>query len=97
MDKKIKTQYSRAEEVGKLIAQYIKDNDYHDRNTLVTVTEVKLNEKLDLAKVFLSVYPEEKIIPVFSKIQDDRRSIQTYINKKLACRFAPRIELNLEM
>ncbi len=97
MDKKVKARFSRGEEIGKLVASYIENNDYSDRSTLVTVTQVKLNEKLDSAKVYISIYPEEKIIPVFSKIQDERRKIQSHINKSLCCRIAPRLELILEM
>lgn len=97
MDKKIKSQLSRAEEVGKLIAAYIENNDFSDRNTLITVTKVKLNEKLDAVKAYISIYPTEKTIPVFSKIQDERRKIQTHINKSLCCRIAPRLEIILDM
>lgn len=97
MDKKEKARFSRAEEVTKLIANYIENNDYSDRHTIITVSNVLLNEKLDSAKVYISIFPIEKTISVFSKIQDDRKKIQNYINKSLCCRMAPKIEIILNL
>ncbi|HRZ29233.1 MAG TPA: hypothetical protein P5052_00170 [Candidatus Paceibacterota bacterium] len=95
MDNREKTQLLRSGEIGKIIANYIETNDYTDRSTLITVVDVVLNDKMDSAKIYLSIFPKEKELVVFPEIEKDIYHIQQYLNKHLRCRMAPRIKLLL--
>ncbi|MFA5230033.1 MAG: ribosome-binding factor A [Candidatus Paceibacterota bacterium] len=95
MDHKEKTRLSRSEEIGKIIAKYIETNDFADRSTIVTVTDVVLNDRLDSAKVYLSVFPKEKELLIFPEIEKDIYHLQNHLNTHLRCRLAPRIKLLL--
>jgi ribosome-binding factor A len=95
MEHREKTQLSRSEEVGKIIAQYIEKNDFCDRSVIVTVTDVLLNDRLDVAKVYISVFPKEKELFVFMDIEKDVYHMQNFLNKNLKCRMAPKIKLLL--
>lgn len=95
MDHKEKTQLLRSEEVGKIIAKYIEENDFCNRSTIITVNEVTLNDKLDSAKVYISIFPKEDELLIFQAIEKDIYHIQNYLNKNLKCRIAPRIKLLL--
>lgn len=90
-----KTQLLRSEEIGKIIAKYIEENDFCDRSTIVTVTDVILNDRMDSAKVYISIFPKEKELFVFQDIEKDVYHIQDHLNKNLRCRISPRIKLLL--
>ncbi len=95
MNIKDKTQSSRSGEIGKIIAKYIEENDYCDRSNIITVTDVVMNDRMDAAKVYLSIFPKEKECFIFQDIEKDVYSIQMFLNKNLKCRMAPRITLLL--
>ena len=95
MEHKEKTQLLRSEEILKIIAKYIEANDFCDRSTIITVNDVVLNENMDKAEVYISIFPKEKELFVFQAIEKDVYNMQNYLNKNLKCRFAPRIKLLL--
>ena len=95
MEKIQKTRPGRQERVSQLIADYLEKNDYSDRNHLITVFDVQLNRTLDYAKVYISIFPEKDNKEIFNKIEKDLYQIQSYVNKHLICKDAPKIELIL--
>lgn len=95
MEHREKTQLSRSEEIGKIIAQYIEENDFCDRSVIITVTDVLLNDRMDIAKVYISIFPKEKELFIFQDIEKDVYHMQNFLNKNLKCRMAPRIKLLL--
>jgi len=95
MDHKEKTQLTRSEEIVKIIGNYIETNDFCDRSTIITVNDVVLSDKMDAAKVYISIFPKDKELFIFHDIEEDVYQMQLYLNKHLRCRFAPRIKLLL--
>lgn len=90
-----KTQLTRSEEIAKIIGNYIETNDFCDRSTIITVNDVVLNDRMDVAKIYISIFPKEKELFIFHDIEEDVYQMQMYLNKHLRCRLAPRIKLLL--
>jgi ribosome-binding factor A len=95
MDHKEKKNLSRSEEVGKLIAKYIEEKDFCDRSVIITVTDVELNDRMDIAKIYISIFPKDKELFIFQDIEKDVYCMQTFLNKNLRCRMSPKIKLLL--
>jgi ribosome-binding factor A len=95
MNPKEKTQLARSEEISKIIAKYIEENDFCDRSNIVTVTDVIMNDRMDSAKVYISIFPKERECFIFQDIEKDVYNMQLFLNKNLKCRMAPRIKLLL--
>ena len=95
MEHKGKIQLLRSEEIGKIIAKYIEENDFCDRSTIITVTDVSLNDRMDVAKVYISIFPKERELFIFQDIEKNIYYMQEHLNKNLRCRISPRIKLFL--
>ena len=74
-------------EISKIIQREIGFPD----NVLVTLTHVKATANLIEAKVYISVYPEEKSGEVLKILEKEVWNIQQKINKKLNMRPVPKI------
>jgi len=74
-------------EIGQIIQREIAFSD----GVLVTLTHVDATANLIEAKVYISVYPEEKSGEVLKILEKEVWSIQQKINKKLNMRPIPKI------
>jgi ribosome-binding factor A len=75
------------EELSKIL---LKDSDFPP-NVLVTVTRVETTNNLTQAKVFISVFPEEKTEEIFFLLEKRIYQFQQSLNKKLKMRPVPQI------
>jgi ribosome-binding factor A len=74
-------------EISKIIQREISFPD----NILATLTHVKATANLIEAKVYISVFPEEKADEAMKTLKKEVYSIQQEINKKLNMRPIPKI------
>jgi len=62
-----------------------------DRNTLITITRVETTNDLSLAKVFISIMPEEKSPEIMDFLKKNIYHIQQELNNKLFIKRVPKI------
>ena len=75
----------------KEVAQIILREVDFPPGVLVTVTRVESSDNLIQAKVFISVFPEDKISQVIKILRDQVFSLQQILNRKLKMRPVPQI------
>lgn len=75
-----------SQEIGKIILK-----DFNFEGAMVTLTHVDATANLIEAKVYISVFPEDKGDEVFKILNREVYDIQQKINKKLNMRPIPRI------
>lgn len=85
----------RIDKVNKLIKQelgkIILENLDFEPGVLVTVLEVDTSSTLENATVYLSIFPEGKAGSVLKYLNKEIGKIQSFLNKRLALRFVPKI------
>jgi len=78
------------------LSDILEKQDYANRNTLITVTEVLTNTALTQAYVYVSIYPEKEAKDVLWQINKDVYKIQQIVNKKCQMRPVPKITFKLD-
>lgn len=79
------------DELGKLLVR-----DLEFGSTLVTITEVRVTDKLDHAKVLVSILPEAEVVPVLKILHDAQGELQHKLLKKINIKPMPRIAFELD-
>lgn len=85
----------RGKKVNSLLEQEISKiilRDFYFSDTLVTLTHVDSSANLIEAKVYISVYPDEKIEKIIEVLNKGVYSVQQKINKLLKMRPIPKIK-----
>ena len=85
----------RIEKVNSLLEQEISKiilRDFYFPDTLVTLTHVDSSANLIQAKVYISIYPDEKIDKIIEILNKGVYSVQQKINKLLKMRPIPKIK-----
>lgn len=77
------------EELGKIFARDI------EFGAFVTIVSVDVAEKLEAAKVRVSVIPEEKAKEVFDVLEKNRRILQFKLLRAMNIKPMPRLEFGL--
>jgi ribosome-binding factor A len=85
----------RPERVASLIREelsllIVRELEFPD--TLVTLTDVEVNKKLELAKVGVTVFPSEKADETMAVLKRSQGQLQRLLNHKLNIRPMPRID-----
>lgn len=65
-------------------------------DVLITITRVETTDKIDEAKVFVSVLPDSKVKDVLDMLKRQVYALQQQLNKRLKMRPIPRIEFRQE-
>jgi ribosome-binding factor A len=76
------------EELGKI---FLKELDF-SQDILVTVTRVYVPANLEIAKIYISVLPEEKTEEVFRALNHGIYALQQMLNKRLRMRPVPKMQ-----
>lgn len=84
----IKEETTRQQKVGRLIQRDISDIFQKEAaglvaGTLVTVTVVRMTPDLEMAKVYLSIFPFEKSTPTIEKIRQNAWQIRLALGKRV--------------
>lgn len=86
---------NRIEKVNSLLEQEISKiilRDFYFSEALVTLTHVDSSANLIEAKVYISVFPDEKIDKIIEILNKGVYSVQQKINKRLKMRPIPKIK-----
>ncbi len=87
--------YSRTERVGQLIqteiAKLLQDYFHDDSRVLVTVTDVEVSPDYSLAKVFISVLPDEQaaIDSILYQLQQQKKQLRYQLAQVVKLRAMP--------
>lgn len=54
------------------------------RGFLITVSDVKVTADLGIAKIYLSIYPQEYRTPIMKEIETSKSQYRNYIGQKMA-------------
>lgn len=87
----------RKERVGELIREelskiFARDVEF---GAFVTIVSVEVSEKLEEARIKVSVIPEVKAKEVYDLLQDERRELQFKLLRKINIKPMPRLEFGL--
>lgn len=87
----------RKERVGELIREELSRMFARDMEfgAFVTIVSVEVSEKLEMAKVRMSVLPEEKAKEVYDLLQKEKPHLQFKLSRKLNIKPMPRLEFGL--
>jgi ribosome-binding factor A len=87
----------RKERVGELIREELGKIFARDMEfcAFVTIVSVEVAEKLETAKVKVSVIPEVKAKEVFDLLQEERRRLQFKLLRTINIKPMPRLEFGL--
>ena len=75
----------------KEIADIILNQERLSTEIFTTVTKVETSSNLSIAKVYISVWPDNEYQKVFSILNHDIKNIQRQIDKMLSIRVVPKI------
>lgn len=78
-------------ELHQCIGQAISEFLFIDQGTLVTTVEVDVAADLRSAKVFVSVFPDQRFDEVLHELNVIRGDVQKLISKKVRMKFMPKI------
>jgi len=80
-------------EISQIIAREVEPP--HD--CLITVMKVEVTPDLKLAKVFVSILPENKTGSALEKLKRQTSEVQRLLNSRLTMKFSPRIEWAVDL
>ncbi len=68
------------------------------RGKLITVTEVRLTPNLEIAKVFLSVFPSEHGVAVIKEVQENKAYFRNLLGQRIRhqLRLVPELQFILD-
>ncbi len=73
-----------------LISSFIKSEDLA-LGSVITISTVELSKDIKTAKVFVSVFPEEKEKETIKLLEEKSRELYNYLSPRLKMRFTPKI------
>ncbi len=76
-----------------LSEMFLRDFDFN--GALVTIAEVVIDEKLETARVKLSILPFEKGPEAYKMVEDRRRELQYKLVRKLNIKPVPRLKFEI--
>ncbi|MEK7630344.1 MAG: ribosome-binding factor A [Patescibacteria group bacterium] len=78
-------------ELGKILTR-----DFYVENTLVTITNILVDEDFLRARVKIAIIPYEKGPEVFTELEKQRRNFQHQLLKKINIKPMPQIRFEIE-
>ena len=91
--------HHRPERLGKLIREELSAiilRELEFAGAVVTLADVVVTDKLDHARVKISVWPSEMSREALKTLQDARRDLQYRLMKKIRIRTLPRIDFEID-
>ncbi len=70
-----------------LISSFIKSEDLS--GAIITITDIEVSEDIRTAKIFISVFPEEKEKEAVKLLEEKSRQLYNYLSPKLKMKFMP--------
>lgn len=61
-------------------------------NALITIAAVETSEDLKSAKIFFSIFPENREEEIWEVIKTKTGDLQKYVGEQLKTKFTPRLE-----
>ncbi len=97
MEGKIRRQERINSLLRKIVSSFIKPNI--DSGALVTVMRVEISKDLRLARIFISVFPEEKEKEAIDALKRKARDLHRYLKTQSKLKFLPSLsfEINKEI
>jgi len=79
-----KRQIKFANQIKKDLAAIFQiDSSYYFRNTLGTITQVKVSPDLGLAKIYLSIFPNDSAKEIFLHLNEVKKDVRLKLGKKI--------------
>lgn len=71
---------------------------YTQKNLLITVSDVRVTVDLSIAKIYLSIFPNEYRVPIMKEIETNKSQYRNYIGQKMAkqVRIIPELQFYLD-
>lgn len=68
------------------------------KNLLITVSDVRATVDLSIAKIYLSIFPNEYRVPIMKEIEINKSQYRNYIGQKMAkqVRIIPELQFYLD-
>ncbi len=68
------------------------------KNLLITVSDVRVTVDLSIAKIYLSIFPNEYRVPIMKEIEINKSQYRNYIGQKMAkqVRIIPELQFYLD-
>ena len=68
-------------------------------NLLITVSDVRVTVDLSIAKIYLSIFPNEYRVPIMKEIEINKSQYRNYIGQKMAkqVRIIPELQFYLDI
>lgn len=69
-----------------------------NQNFLVTVSDVKVTADLSIAKIYLSIFPQEFRKPIMKEIEENKSQYRNFLGQKMAkqVRIIPELQFYLD-
>lgn len=91
----------RIEQINKLIQKYLSQAIHKELElapgVLVTITKVQTGADLKLAKILVSILPDEKQDEVLAAIGRKKKILQAELARNLTMKFSPKIEFVIDV
>lgn len=82
-----KRQLKASKLIQRELSIYFQQNLNYYKNTMISVTVVRISPDLGLAKVYLSIFPQDKSGKIFTEITRNNKKIRYEIAKKVRNQF----------
>jgi len=86
----------RAEDVIELELSQIIARELEFPNTLVTITAVRVNKKLDRADINFSIIPSEKSGEILEILNKEKVNLRNLLKKKVKMKFMPQLQFEID-
>ena len=80
----------------KEIAIYLTKNFPHPTDVFISVTEVVVDQSLETAKIFISVFPDKKANDILKSIKAYENEIRKFLSSRLRRHKIPKINFVLD-
>ncbi len=64
--------------------------------SIITVTRVEITKDLKSAKIFISIFPENKKNEVLGVLEEKKGELRKYIGSRIKMKFLPRLEIEID-
>lgn len=78
----------------RIVSSFIKSNIAS--GAIVTVTQVEISKDLRLAKIFISIFPEEKEKEIIDLLKKKMPDLYNYVKPKIKMKFLPSFSLEID-
>lgn len=94
MERKIRRQERINSLLRKIVSSFIKSEI--NSGALVTVMQVEISKDLRLAKIFISVFPEEKEKEAVDALKRKTRDLHQYLKTQSKLKFLPSLSFEID-